>query len=173
MPKIIIVSGPNGAGKTSFARELLAATPDSYAFVNADEIARELRIAGEPPANIDITAARAMLVRLDALTAAGRDLMFETTLATLTYKRKIPIWQTAGYSVGLIYLRLPDVESSIARVARRVAAGGHDIPEATIRQRFGRSLDYLERHYKPIVDEWYVCDSLEGDVRISLSWRDA
>lgn len=170
MPKLIIVAGPNGAGKTSFARELLAAAPGSFAFVNADEIARALRVGDEPIASIDIAAARIMLERLDALTAASFDLIFETTLATLTYRRKIPIWQSAGYSVGLLYLRLPNVEASITRVARRVAAGGHDIPAATIRQRFNRSLDYLERYYKPIVDEWYVCDSQEGRVELAQSW---
>lgn len=56
------------------------------------------------------------------------------------------------------------------RVARRVAAGGHDIPEATIRQRFGRSRDYLETIYKPIVDERYVWDSLEGGFLPVTAW---
>ena len=43
--------------------------------------------------------------------------------------------------------------------------GGHDIPEAVIRQRFDKSADYLERLYKPIVDEWYMWESLEDSFR--------
>jgi predicted ABC-type ATPase len=65
--------------------------------------------------------------------------------------------------VSLIYLRLPSVEASIERVRRRVEAGGHAVPEAVIRRRFARSIDYLDRIYKPIVDDWSVWESLEGD----------
>jgi predicted ABC-type ATPase len=57
-------------------------------------------------------------------------------------------------------------------VRRRVAAGGHGIPEETIRRRFGRSLEYLGTRYKPIVDEWYVWDSLEGEFRLAEAWDD-
>ncbi|WP_210191602.1 MULTISPECIES: hypothetical protein [Rhodomicrobium] len=98
--------------------------------------------------------------------------MLETTLASLTYATKIPKWRQAGYSVALIYLRLPNVETSIERVRRRVAAGGHDIPEGVIRKRFAKSLDYLERIYKPLVDEWYIWDSLEGDFARVEAWDD-
>jgi predicted ABC-type ATPase len=96
--------------------------------------------------------------------------MFETTLASLTYARKIAAWQKRGYNVALIYLRLPNVEASLARVRRRVSAGGHNVPEAVIRQRFGKSLDYFENLYKPLVDEWYVWDSREGEFLLSEAW---
>jgi predicted ABC-type ATPase len=64
------------------------------------------------------------------------------------------------------------VESSIDRVRRRVAAGGHDVPEPCIRQRFAKSAEYLESRYKPIVDEWYIWDSLEGEFRLAETWDD-
>ena len=98
--------------------------------------------------------------------------MFETTLASLSYARKIPEWQQQGYHISLIYLRLPSVGASIARVQKRVAAGGHDIPEETIRRRFDRSLEYLETRYKPVVDEWYIWNSLEGDFQLVEAWDD-
>ena len=104
-----------------------------------------------------------MLATIDERIAARQSIMFETTLATLTYARKIANWRSDGYAVALIYLRLPSVEAAIARVRRRVEAGGHDIPERTIRQRFSRSQKYFEDVYKGIVDEWYLWDSLEGD----------
>ncbi len=66
--------------------------------------------------------------------------------------------------MSLVYLRLPSVEDSMARVRRRMAAGGHGIPEDVIRRRFGKSLSYFETIYKPIVDEWYVWDSREADL---------
>lgn len=114
-------------------------------FLNADEIARELASPTLSKVTLDLRAGREMLVRMDALAAARIEFMFETTLASLTYAQKIPIWQERGYSVALIYLRLPNVEASIARVDKRVAAGGHSIPETVIRKRFAKSLEYFEK----------------------------
>ena len=93
--------------------------------------------------------------------------MFETTLASLTYATRIPEWRAKGYYVGLVYLRLPNIDASIGRVRRRVEAGGHGIPEEIIRRRFSRSLECLEQRYKRVVDEWYIYDSLEGEFRLA------
>lgn len=113
-----------------------------------------------------------MLQRMNQLVSARSSFMFETTLASLTYARKIPIWRHHGYVVALIYLRLAEVAMSIERVRRRVAQGGHGIPEHTIRQRFAKSREYFEKHYKPRVDEWYVWDSLEDEFRLAHAWTD-
>ena len=172
MQEIIIIAGPNGAGKTSFANQYLPASDNALVYVNADEIAHEMRSEQLSQGALDLRAGRAMLRRIDELAASRTEFMFETTLASLSYAPKIPVWQASGYLVALIYLRLPSVEASIARVRRRVAAGGHDIPEAVIRTRFAKSLDYLESIYKQIVDEWYVWDSLEGDFRRAEAWDD-
>ena len=145
MQEIIIISGPNGAGKTSFANQYLPAAEEQLVFLNADEIARGLASPTLSKVTLDLRAGREMLVRMDALAAARIEFMFETTLASLTYAQKIPIWQERGYSVALIYLRLPNVEASIARVDKRVAAGGHSIPETVIRKRFAKSLEYFEK----------------------------
>ena len=42
MPRAIIIGGPNGAGKTTFASAYLSFDREVTAFVNADEISREL-----------------------------------------------------------------------------------------------------------------------------------
>ena len=171
MPEVLIIAGPNGAGKTTFASEYLPATHRHLEFINADEIARAVSYRGLPQRQLDRQAARLMLERMDDLVVASVDFMFETTFATLTYARKIPLWRQRGYVVSLIYLRLPSVDASIARVRKRVAAGGHGIPEETIRRRFGKSLSYFETIYKSVVDEWYVWDSRKGDFVLSQSWN--
>ena len=172
MQEIIIIAGPNGAGKTSFANEYLPAAQEGLVYVNADEIAREITDTALTKAQRDLRAGREMLARIGALVGSGTEFMFETTLASLSYAKKIPGWQALGYTVALLYLRLPSVEMSIERVRRRVAAGGHGIPEPVIRQRFAKSAAYLESHYKPVVDEWYIWDSLEGQVRLAEAWDD-
>lgn len=172
MQEIIIIAGPNGAGKTSFANEYLPAAREGLVFVNADEIARELDDPNLSKAQLDLRAGREMLSWINALADARTEFMFETTLASLSYARKIPGWQAQAYTVALIYLRLPSVELSIDRVRRRVAAGGHSVPEEIIRQRFAKSVDYLESLYKPLVDEWYIWDSLEGEFQLAEAWDD-
>ena len=169
MPTLIIIAGPNGAGKTTFAREYLADDERRLEFVNADEIARGLSRRGTRVAS-DVVAARMMLRRINELVEAGADFAIETTLASLTYAQKIPAWRRLGYLVSLAYLRLESVEESIARVRKRVAAGGHGIPEDALRRRFGKSWTYFETIYRPIVDEWYVWTSREGAFALINSW---
>ena len=63
-------------------------------------------------------------------------------------------FKAEGYTIQLDYLMLPTVEHSIRRVADRVAAGGHDVPEADLRRRFKVSLQNLFSVYRPVVDTW-------------------
>ena len=102
--------------------------------------------------------------------ASRTDLIVETTISGRGYVDHIRDAQKAGYVVKLCYLRLPDVEASIERVRRRVANRGHDIPELDIRRRFPKSLKNLEDLYLPIVDEWYIWDSIEGDFLPLRAW---
>ncbi len=121
--------------------------------------------------HLDLRAAREMLKQIKKITQKRQSFTFETTLASLSYARKIPIWQKQGYAVILVYLRLPSVNHSIERVRRRIALGGHNILEQTIRRRFDKSLQYLDQHYKPLVDEWYVWDSLENKFEPAEAWN--
>jgi predicted ABC-type ATPase len=162
MPFILLVAGPNGAGKTTFARRLSALRPEAE-FVNADEAAQEL--PEELGSARNFGAGRIAINRLNALIEAGSDIILETTLAGRTYLAAIPGWRARGYEIDLYYLRLSAVEVSLERIRRRVAAGGHDIPEEDARRRFGRSLAGFEV-YKRLVDTWYLFDSLEGDFEL-------
>ena len=103
MPRLVIIAGPNGAGKTTFAKQYLSSFGASFEFVNADEISRALALEIGNQGSPDIRAAKAMLNRTDELVDAHVDIAIETTLATLTYARKIPMWRSRGYDVTLIY----------------------------------------------------------------------
>jgi predicted ABC-type ATPase len=162
VPDLIIIAGPNGAGKTTFAREYLSKDEMRFVFVNADEIARTLALESVVQNRSDMRAGRLMLGRIDDLVNAGAHLAIETTLATLTYAHKIPVWRKRGYNVSLVYLRLNSVAESLDRVRGRVEAGGHNIPPEVIERRFNKSADYFETIYKRIVNHWYVWESREG-----------
>jgi predicted ABC-type ATPase len=170
MREVIIVAGPNGAGKSTFIVDHLRVRPDSFVRLDADEIQKQLAATRVGEQQHAIKAGRLLLEKMQALVDARQNLMVETTLALKLYADRIPAWQQSGYSVRLIYLRLESVEMAIERVRRRVARGGHNILEEVVRRRFERSLKNLELIYKPIVDQWDVWDSIEGDfVRVSSS----
>src|SRR5712692_788054 len=132
--KIVIVAGPNGAGNTTFAIEFLPNEADCPVFVNADLIAAGL--APFSPEAAAFRAGRLMLEEIKNHVRRQESFAFETTLSGLMYARLIPTWKTLGYRVKLMYLSLPNPEMAIARVAERVAQGGHFVPEAVIRRRF-------------------------------------
>jgi predicted ABC-type ATPase len=155
--KILIIAGPNGAGKTTFAEEFLPHEGGCPEFVNADLIAAGL--SPFQPEQVAFAAGRLMLGRIADLVAAGKSFAFETTLSTRTYLRLIPDWKKAGYVVKLYFLKLPDAEFAIHRVAQRVLLGGHNIPTETIRRRHGRGWVNLHAAYIGIVDEWAIYDA--------------
>lgn len=167
--KVIIIAGPNGAGKTTFAREFLPNEANCPVFVNADLIAAGL--SPFAPETVAVQAGRLMLEQLDRHFVARESFAFETTLAGRGYLRHIERWQVAGYRVKLIFLQLASAEEAIARVAQRVRQGGHDIPENTIRRRFGAGLHNFRQAYAPRVDAWALYDN-SGDRPVLKEWSE-
>jgi predicted ABC-type ATPase len=167
--RILIIAGPNGAGKTTFARSFLPEEAQCPHFINADLIAAGL--SPFAPEEAAIKAGRLMLEEIDESVARGESFAFETTLSGVGYRPHIRRWRGLGYHVSLFFLRLPDPETAIARVATRVRQGGHNIPEGVIRRRFAAGLRNLERLYKSEVDAWIVYDNA-GDRPVPIEWSE-
>ena len=167
MPKqrrIIIVAGPNGAGKTTFAREYLLKEANCPDFVNVDLIA-----AGLSPFDPDraaIRAGRIMLAEIQRRTRKGESFALETTLSGHVYARLIPRWRKAGYRVRLIFLSLPTPEIAIARVAARVAQGGHHVASDVVRRRFHSGLRNFQETYISLVDTWLWYDNSGNNLQL-------
>lgn len=155
--KIVIIAGPNGAGKTTFALEFLPREADCPDFINVDLIA-----AGLSPFDPDqaaIRAGRLMLEEIRRRVRNGNSFAFETTLSGRHYARMIPRWRAMGYHVKLIFLNLPTADLAVARVAARVAQGGHNVPEPVVRRRFDRGLRNLQNMYRTLVNSWALYDN--------------
>jgi predicted ABC-type ATPase len=155
--RILIIAGPNGAGKTTFAEEFLPNEADCPIFVNADLIAAGF--SPFDPERVAIKAGRLMLEEIFDHVRRGESFAFETTLSGRSYAQHIPTWRKKGFTVKLFFLRLTSPELAIARVQQRVKAGGHNVPEETIRRRFASGLRNFEGMYKQIVDEWVLYDN--------------
>lgn len=67
------------------------------------------------------------------------DFAFETTLGGNTMASLLEKANAAGIEVRIWYVGLESAELHIARVRSRVGMGGHDIPEAKVRERYARS----------------------------------
>lgn len=157
MPTVYVIAGPNGAGKTTFARDYLPNEVGCFEFINNDLIAAGL--APLQPDRAQQRAARIVINQLHELSERREYFGFETTLAGRTYAAFLKELRSAGYSVHLYYLWLPDVELHVQRVAERVRQGGHDVPEEDIRRRYKRSLVNFFELYQPLADRWAIFDN--------------
>ena len=124
-------------------------------FINADEIAKILLNYPSPAA--DVEAGRILFQQWDTLAEQRANFAVETTLSSRALAVRVKKLQSVGYRFHLIYVWVPDVELSIARVASRVEQGGHHIPEDTIRRRYKAGLKNFFEVYEPIADEWEFC----------------
>ena len=138
MPTCWIIAGPNGAGKTTFALDYLPKAVGCFHYINADLIAAG--ISPLAPERELMAASRIFLHEMERCIQMSCDFAFETTLAGRTYLKWIERLRSSGWQVELIYLALPSVEMSKARVSERVRHGGHNIPLKDIERRFSRSL---------------------------------
>ena len=161
--KILIIAGPNGAGKSTFAREFLPNDAECPAFDNADLIAAGL--SPFQPEAVAIKAGRLMLEEMAEHTARGSSFAFETTLAGRVYVRMIRDWRKQGYQVKLFFLSLANPEEAIARIAARVAQGGHHVPDDVVRRRFVTGLQNFQTMYRFEVNSWRWYDN-SGDTPI-------
>ena len=164
-PQVIVLAGSNGSGKTTSSRTILADTLKVMTFVNADVIAQGL--SGFDPSRAALAAGRIMLGRLRELADQRGSFAFETTLAARSYANFLRELRDDGYQVRLYYFWVRSADAAVARVAQRVVSGGHHVPEADIRQRYGRSIRHLFTLYRPLADLWEVYDnSSSGQMRL-------
>lgn len=135
MKQLHLVVGPNGSGKTTFVEQFLALELPGHAYVNADDIAK-----ARWPADSDAHAYEAAQVAAETrahLIASGRSFIAETVFSHPSKLDLIRSAQEAGYQVVLHVMLVPE-ELAVRRVAYRVHAGGHDVPERKIRERYHR-----------------------------------
>jgi predicted ABC-type ATPase len=166
--ELIVIGGPNGAGKTTVAQVLVPQKLGIAEFINADEIARGLSPFN--PNGAALAAGRLMLQRMRSLADQGQSFAIETTCAGKGHVGFLRQCKQAGWQIIFIFLWLPSAQIAIDRVARRVAAGGHDIPAATVARRYTAGLRNMCAHYLPLADVATIYDNA-GDKPILIAER--
>jgi len=134
-PVLLVLAGVNGAGKSSIGGNVMLRragmtwfNPDTYTRLLMEE-------GGVALVQANALAWQHSLGLLDQAVAAGHSHAFETTLGGATMTQRIAA-ASGTHDVLMWFCGLSSPEQHIARVAKRVAAGGHAIPEAKIRERW-------------------------------------
>lgn len=133
---MILLAGPNGAGKSTLYRTRVAPV-FAGAFINADIIQRDE--LGDDRPEAAYRAAEIASARRSEILSQGGDFVTETVFS---HRSKLDLVREArarGYSVWVMHVGVDSPDLSVARVAHRVVAGGHNVPEAKIRERYERS----------------------------------
>ena len=161
--QILVLAGTNGAGKSSIGGELLLAAGQSY--YNPDLAARSLMAAnpGMSQGRANGAAWQQGRMLLERAIATRGNFAFETTLGGASMTALLRAAAEAGLDVRIWYAGLASVDLHIERVRRRVAKGGHDIPEVSVRKRFDESRRNLIGLLPHLAELKVFDNSAEGD----------
>jgi len=157
-PCLYVLAGTNGAGKSSIGGAMFRRQGAGY--FDPDDAAR-LILAANP----GITQAEANSAAwhegrrlLERAIAERCTFAFETTLGGRTITTLLDRALSEGIEVRIWYVGLGSPDLHIARVRSRVARGGHDVPDETIRARYNASRLNLV-HLLPKLTELRVYDN--------------
>ena len=162
---VFALAGVNGAGKSSLGGAAIQAS--GAEFFNPDVIAARLR---EQQPNLSAEQANGLAWTLgrrglEKALAAGLTYAFETTLGGHSIAKLLLDGARAGAEVHVWVAGLSTHELHLKRIAARVAAGGHDIPEAKVRERFDASRSNLVKLMPHLATLRVYDNSFEADPR--------
>lgn len=140
MKRLDLVVGSNGAGKSTFIELTLAPLLPGSFVVNADEIAK--RRWPEAPATHAYDAALIAAETRAQLIERAESFIAETVFSHPSKLALIDDAHAAGYTVILHAVLVPE-DLAVLRVRYRVQAGGHDVPESKIHERYQRLWDLV------------------------------
>lgn len=145
-PVLTIFAGPNGSGKTTLRNQFVADGYDLGDYINADDIqaswhtlAPELSSRRER----EMWAFHEAERQRRACLTGGRDFSFETVFSHESKLDFMRDARTAGYFIRLLFVATDSPRLNVARVAKRVKDGGHDIETDKIVNRYRRTLTLL------------------------------
>jgi predicted ABC-type ATPase len=155
-PTIWVLAGVNGAGKSSIGGAMLTASGGTW--FNPDAAAKSLREHGVAPNEANARGWSMGFELLQRAVNERKSFLFETTLGGRTITDTLIEASRREHAIRVWYCGLDTVERHLARIARRVAEGGHDIPEALVRTRFEASRVNLIR-LLPVLTELRLLDN--------------
>lgn len=163
--RLFVLAGVNGAGKSSLGGAAIQAS--GAEFFNPDVVAARLReqqpgLSAEQANGLAWTLGRR---GLEKALADGLTYAFETTLGGNSIAKLLLEGARNGAQVHVWFAGLATPELHLRRIAARVAAGGHDIPEAKVKERFDASRSNLVKLMPRLASLRLYDNSFEADPR--------
>ena len=161
-PTLFLLAGPNGSGKSTIAYTLRQSYP-ALAYISADDLATTQfkHIADAESRHYDYATQQAEADVLQAI-AHHTSLIFETVLSSDYKWHLLDAARQAGMKSASVFVSTCNVQINLARVGKRVQAGGHDVPADKVISRYARSMARLGKLIL-MSDECYVYDnSIDG-----------
>lgn len=142
---VIIFAGPNGSGKSTANAKVLNDPAIGFdgTYINADDIAKTLTGNFSSPQELNIAAAEQAETRRNKCLESGESFAFETVMSTPEKVALMSQARARGYDVHLVFVTTSDPAINAARVANRVALGGHDVPFDAIYNRYESAMKLL------------------------------
>lgn len=131
---VVVFLGTNGSGKTTLINKLSSSLNIPY--VNLDRIAKQ-KFSNVEGYNEKMRCAAELAMTVnDEMLMEQQSFITELALSNprdMEFLRKV---KSSGAKLVLVFVLTRDVEINILRVAKRVAKGGHCVPEYKIRERY-------------------------------------
>lgn len=153
-PMILVFAGPNGSGKSTITQffDIIGE------YTNADNI-----VAATGMSNKE--AAEFVNKKRYAAIEEKRDFTFETVLSSHYNLDILKKAKENGYFIKCIFVLTVAPSVNVARVAARVASGGHGVDTDKIVSRYNKSLGNIKELLE-ICDIMHVYDNTFEPVRI-------
>ena len=140
-----LFAGVNGVGKTTLFNAMNGNVKKSFR-INSDEIVREI---GKWNSEIDqVKAAKIAIGLRNKCMEKGNSFNEETTLTGKTILKLIDKVREKNYKLHLFYVGVGSPDISKERIKKRVADGGHHIPDEVVDKRYKESLKNFEKILK-------------------------
>ena len=140
-----LFAGVNGVGKTTLFNAMNGNVKKSFR-INSDEIVREI---GKWNSEIDqVKAAKIVIGLRNECMEKGNSFNEETTLTGKTILKLIDKVREKNYKLHLFYVSVGSPDISKERIKKRVADGGHHIPDEVVDKRYKESLKNFEKILK-------------------------
>ncbi|MFR8168620.1 MAG: zeta toxin family protein [Lachnospiraceae bacterium] len=159
-PMVLVLAGPNGSGKstiTTFFEKV-------GKYTNADDI-----VASTGMNNME-AAILADKMRYESI-EKKEDFTFETVLSS---DYKLDILRNAkkgGYFIKCVFVLTIDPQINIVRIESRVAAGGHNVENSKVIERYYKSISNIKT-LLDICDIMHVYDNTDTPQRIIRKHKD-
>ncbi len=156
---LYLFAGPNGSGKSTLIKDYITYYGlDDVEYVCPDIYASELFSSIEDVYERYTKAMDFAAYKRQKLLSMGKSMIIETVLSRSDKLDFVSGARKQGYRVISVFVGTASSDINCEHVKRRVAEGGHDIPEDKVRARYARSMENL-----PILaecsDELYIYDN--------------